>query len=71
MKVGISIGKVKKFEIGWCIPHRMAADNAEGGSMQTPLLGGIGLKECLPADFEFHARVQKCHFVKFSNLSCA
>ena len=32
MKVGMLIGKVKKFEIGWCIPHRMAADNAEGGS---------------------------------------
>ena len=35
MKVGMFIGKVKKFGIGWCIPHRMAADNAEGG--------GIGL----------------------------
>ena len=22
------IGKVKKFGIGWCIPNRMAADNA-------------------------------------------
>ena len=31
MKVGMLIGKVKKFEIGWCIPHRVAADNAEGG----------------------------------------
>ena len=31
MKVGMFIGKVKKFGIGWCIPHRMAADNAEGG----------------------------------------
>ena len=31
MKVGMLIGKVKKFGIGWCIPHRMAADNAEGG----------------------------------------
>ena len=30
MKVGIKLGKVKKFEIGWCIPHRMAADNTEG-----------------------------------------
>ena len=28
MKVGIKLGKVKKFGIGWCIPHRMAADNA-------------------------------------------
>ena len=28
MKVGMFIGKVKKFGIGWCIPHRMAADNA-------------------------------------------
>ena len=26
MKVGIKLGKVKKFGIGWC-PHRMAADN--------------------------------------------
>ena len=37
MKVGIKLGKVKKFGIGWCIHHRMAADNAEGGSGQTPL----------------------------------
>ena len=29
MKVGIKLGKVKKFGIGWCIPHRMAEDNAE------------------------------------------
>ena len=36
MKVGIKLGKVKKFGIGWCIPHRMAADNAEGGSVRTP-----------------------------------
>ena len=36
MKVGIKLGKVKKFGIGWCIPHRMAADNAKGGSVQTP-----------------------------------
>ena len=36
MKVGMFIGKVKKFGIGWCIHHRMAADNAEGGSGQTP-----------------------------------
>ena len=28
MKVGIKLGKVKKFGIGWCIPHRMAADKA-------------------------------------------
>ena len=27
MKVGMLIGKVKKFGIGWCIPNRMAADN--------------------------------------------
>ena len=32
MKVGMFIGKVKKFGISWCIPHRMAADNAKGGS---------------------------------------
>ena len=30
MKVGMLLGKVKKFGIGWCILHRMAADNAEG-----------------------------------------
>ena len=36
MKVGIKLGKVKKFGIGWCIPHRMAADNAKGGSVRTP-----------------------------------
>ena len=42
MKVGMFIGKVKKFGISWCIPHRMAADNAKGGSMRTPLYG-IGL----------------------------
>jgi hypothetical protein len=35
MKVGIKLGKVKKFGIGWCIHHRMAADNAKGGSGQT------------------------------------
>ena len=36
MKVGMFIGKVKKFGISWCIHHRMAADNAKGGSGQTP-----------------------------------
>ena len=36
IKVGMFIGKVKKFGISWCIPHRMAADNAKGGSGQTP-----------------------------------
>ena len=30
MKVGIKLGKVKKFGIGWCIPHRVVADNAKG-----------------------------------------
>ena len=30
MKVGIKLGKVKKFGIGWCIHHRMAADNGIG-----------------------------------------
>ena len=43
MKVGMFIGKVKKFGIGWCIPHRMAADNAEGGFVQPPPLHLIGL----------------------------
>ena len=43
MKVGIKFGKVKKFGIGWCILHRMAADNAKGGSVRTPPPYGIGL----------------------------
>ena len=30
------IGKVKKFGIGWCIPHRMVADNAKGGLARPP-----------------------------------
>ena len=29
MKVGMFIGKVKKFGISWCIPHRMTADNGK------------------------------------------
>ena len=37
MKVGVKLGKVKKFGIGWCFPHRVVADNAKGG--------GIGSKE--------------------------
>ena len=28
VKVGMSLGKVKKFGIGCCIPHRVAVDNA-------------------------------------------
>ena len=32
------MGKVKEFGNGWCIPHRMAADNAKGESVRTPLL---------------------------------
>ena len=43
MKVGIKLGKVKKFGIGWCIPHRVVADNAEGGFVRTPPPHGIGL----------------------------
>ena len=27
MKVGVKLGKVKKFGIGYCIPRRMATDN--------------------------------------------
>ena len=34
MKVGIKLVKVKKFWIGWCIPHRVVADNAKGGPPQ-------------------------------------
>ena len=45
MKVGIKLGKVKKFGIGWCIHHRMAADNAEGGlDNPPPPPHGIGLR---------------------------
>ena len=47
MKVGIKFGKVKKFGIGWCILHRMAADNAKGGSMRTPPPYGIGLTSAI------------------------
>ena len=36
MKVGIKLGKVKKFGIGWCIPHRVVADNAKGGFVRPP-----------------------------------
>jgi hypothetical protein len=45
MKVGMLIEKVKKFGIGWCVPHRMVTDNAKGGSVQTPPPGGIGLTQ--------------------------
>ena len=45
MKVGIKLGKVKKFGIGWCIPHRMAADNAKGGVRAHPPPHGIGLND--------------------------
>ena len=43
MKVGIKLVKVKKFGIGWCIPHRVVAENAEGGFVRTPPPHGIGL----------------------------
>ena len=36
MKVGIKLGKVKKFGIGWCIPLRGVADNTKGGFVRTP-----------------------------------
>ena len=36
MKVGIKLGKVKKFGIGWCIPHRMVADNAASYRVKEP-----------------------------------
>ena len=44
MKVGMFIGKVKKFGISWGTPHRMAAYNAKGGLARpppppTPLIG--------------------------------
>ena len=28
MKRGIKLRKIEKFEIGWCIPHILVADNA-------------------------------------------
>ena len=53
MKVGIKLEKVKKFGIGWCIPHRMATDKAEGGSgadkaWPDPPPHGIGLNHFEP-----------------------
>ena len=36
MKVGMFIRKVKIFGISWCIPQRMAADNAKGGLARPP-----------------------------------
>ena len=36
MKVGIKLGKVKKFGIGWCIPHRVVAEDDKGGFVQPP-----------------------------------
>ena len=35
-EVRIKIGKVKKFGVGQCILHQMAADNVEGGFARTP-----------------------------------
>ena len=62
MKVGIKLGKVKKFGIGWCIHHRMAADNAKGGSGQTPPPHGIGLSL---AFFQFlFCWIHYCHSSK-------
>ena len=53
MKVGIKLVKVMKFGIGWCIPHRVVADNTEGGFVQTPRPPhGIGLKH--PTSFLPH-----------------
>ena len=47
MKVGIKLGKVKKFGIGWCIPHRVVADNAKGGFVRTPP-GWYRVKHLIP-----------------------
>ena len=41
MEVGMELGKVKKFGIGWCIPHRMAADDATWGGSVRPFPPGI------------------------------
>ena len=38
MKVGIKLGKVKKFGIGWRIPHIEVADNDKGGFVRTQKL---------------------------------
>ena len=38
MKVGIKLKKVKKFGIGWCIPHRVVADNATSYRVNRMLL---------------------------------
>ena len=45
MKVGIKLVKVKKFGIGWCIPHRVVADNAKVGFVRTPSPHLIGLRQ--------------------------
>ena len=37
MKVRIKLGKVKKFGIGWCIPHKMAADRVKHDKVHTKL----------------------------------
>ena len=60
MKVGIKFGKVKKFGIGWCILHRMAADNAKGGSVRPPPPYGIGL---------IHSRLRYSGFVVFDDFT--
>ena len=57
MKVGIKLGKVKKFGIGWCIHHRMAADNAEGGSGQTPPPGGKRVKAFGIMNLQYEIRI--------------
>ena len=67
MKVGIKLGKVKKFGIGWCIPHRMAADNAEGGSGQTPPLPGFNRVKTL-LDWLAQSYTKSCGFTSLLEL---
>ena len=58
--------------IGWCIPHRVVADNAKGGSGQTPPPHGIGLKALSDISYEGPIRYlhQTLHIgVKITNTT--
>ena len=47
MKVGIKLVKVKKFGIGWCIPHRVVDDNAGSHEHYKCSLGGFFIEKCI------------------------
>ena len=47
MKVGIKLGKVKKFGIGWCIPHRVEVLEA----VNAVCVGVGGVKKVGPKKF--------------------